>query len=212
MNKIKKLYPLIVGVVLLVSVAAYGTRAYFSDSTNLDSNIELTLGDVNINSDSSQVWKYAPLEEAYNDQLKDEIGATLITETTTLEKSEQIMNVRPGDAFTKDYKFTNEGSLSQKISFKSNKNDLNNDDSIFNVEWLYKDKDNDIIDTDDNTNPIILTPNTSITATMKISVKTNGYDGVFGEKQNNETIPEYDFIGETVTVEAVQTNYTVATE
>ena len=115
MKKIKNFYPLIVGVVLLVSVAAYGTRAYFSDSTEEQANIKLTLGNVEVKSESSE-WKYEPNESAsiYNDQLQIE-GNEEITNTEELGESVSIKNVRPGDSFSKTFTITNNGTLDATV-------------------------------------------------------------------------------------------------
>lgn len=114
MNKIKKFYPLIVGLVLLISVAAYGTRAYFSDSTSQEAGIELTLGDVKIKSERSN-WVYN--NKGINDnQLKDSKGNLI--DTTNLTNTEVFTNVKPGDSFTKKFKFTNDSSLKTTFSFE----------------------------------------------------------------------------------------------
>lgn len=114
MKKIKMFYPLIVGLVLLISVAAYGTRAYFSDSTTQEVGIELTLGDVKIKGERSN-WVYN--NKGINDnQLKDSKGNLI--DTTNLTNTEVFTNVKPGDSFTKKFKFTNDSSLKTTFSFE----------------------------------------------------------------------------------------------
>src|SRR5690606_16398859 len=98
MKNIKKYYPLIVGLVLLISVAAYGTRAYFTDSTKEDAGIDLILGDVDITTDTTQNWMYVPIGEK-NENLKNnenEIG-------TSNELGDKVLltDARPGDSFSK---------------------------------------------------------------------------------------------------------------
>ncbi|MCI3027753.1 hypothetical protein LMF32_01195 [Desemzia sp. C1] len=119
MKKIKKYYPLIVGLVLLLSVAAYGTRAYFSDSTSEDAGIKLTLGNIDVEGGSEE-WVYSD-----KTQLKiDEKG-------TGAEKKTYVSNVKPGDSFTKTFIFKNKSSLN--TTFKFSQNLSNADKGPFNV-------------------------------------------------------------------------------
>lgn len=133
MEKIKKFYPLIVGLVLLISVAAYGTRAYFSDSTTQEAGIELRLGNVDIKGDSSG-WTYNS-KGSNDNQLKDKDG-TLVS-GTKFNGIETFTNVKPGDSFTKSFTFTNKSTLNSTFSFNEN---ITNDNSGFpyNVEFVVK--------------------------------------------------------------------------
>lgn len=111
MKNIKKYYPLIVGLVLLISVAAYGTRAYFSDSTSEDVGIELTLGNIEIKSDSFE-WKYKNFDEGFNNQIKVTNENNMnVPVGEKLSKKAKIKNVKPGDSFSKVFTFTNNSSL-----------------------------------------------------------------------------------------------------
>ncbi|MFL2133078.1 hypothetical protein [Desemzia sp. FAM 24101] len=130
MNKIKKYYPLIVGLVLLISVAAYGTRAYFSDSTSQEAGIKLTLGDVKIKGESFN-WVYN--SKGINDnQLKDSKGNLI--DKTKLTSTADFTNVKPGDSFTKKFKFTNDSSLKTTFSFEE-KISAAVDNSPYNINF-----------------------------------------------------------------------------
>src|SRR5690606_13237797 len=118
MKNIKKYYPLIVGLVLLISVAAYGTRAYFSDSTSQEAGIELKLGNVVIKGKSSN-WIYNA-KNANDNQLKDKDGESLTG--TEFSNEETFTNVKPGDSFTKTFTFTNESTLNSTFHFSENIN------------------------------------------------------------------------------------------
>ena len=118
MKKIKKYYPLIVGLVLLISVAAYGTRAYFTDSTSQEAGIELKLGSVEIKGVSDN-WEYN--NKNVNDkQLEDTDGNSL--NGTKFSEKETFTNVKPGDSFTKTFTFTNESTLNSTFHFSEDIN------------------------------------------------------------------------------------------
>lgn len=114
MKNIKKFYPLIVGLVLLVSVAAYGTRAFFTDSTKEDAGIELQLGNIDIESKAGN-WIYNSTGQQDN-QLKDENDKVLIGKE--FSASESFTNVKPGDSFSKTFTFKNTSSLKSVFSFE----------------------------------------------------------------------------------------------
>ncbi len=111
----KKL-PILLGTLLIISVAAYGTRAYFSDSASQQANIELTLGDVEISTDKTKEWKYTPLLTGNNlDTAKaknTKLGKTKSDDTMV------YTNVRPGDSFTREYVIENTGSLDLKVELE----------------------------------------------------------------------------------------------
>ncbi|MEK4947740.1 hypothetical protein [Carnobacterium sp. FSL W8-0810] len=112
----RKKLPLLLGALLIISVAAYGTRAYFSDSAKQQANIELELGDVEISTDKTKEWKYTPLETGIN------LDATE-AKNKKLGKSKQdanvvYTNVRPGDSFTREYVIENTGSLDVKVGLE----------------------------------------------------------------------------------------------
>lgn len=111
-SRLKKL-PLLLGTLLIISVAAYGTRAYFSDSRTQQANIELVLGDVEISTDKTKEWEYTPLETGFNLDASE-------AKNKRLGKSKQdanvvYTNVRPGDSFTREYVIENTGSLDVKV-------------------------------------------------------------------------------------------------
>lgn len=129
MKNIKKFYPLIVGLVLLISVAAYGTRAYFSDSTKQDSGIKLQLGSVDISSSSEQ-WIYKPTSGRSNEELLVKQDGVFVRTTNfndlKLEQTE-IKNVLPGDSFSKVFTFENKSTLETQIKFNEEFTEKGND-------------------------------------------------------------------------------------
>ncbi|SFQ03876.1 hypothetical protein SAMN04488506_0419 [Desemzia incerta] len=204
MKNIKKFYPLIVGLVLLISVAAYGTRAYFSDSTSEDAGINLTLGNVDITARSGD-WIYIP--DVENEQLTAS-GTTSIGETIkdknnfgkedNIAKGVVLKNARPGDAFKKTFTFENTGSLDQVLTFDSKDNKT---DGIFVVSWEKTGL--------DESESIILAPKEEFTATMTVTV-----DLTNAEQEYNEVTAKHvdsnNFVGKTVEVKTKQTNVTAA--
>lgn len=101
-NKRNKL-PLLLGILLLISAAAYGTRAYFTDSATEQAGIELMLGNLKIESKSTG-WEYNNLGQA-KPEIQGE-GKVLYT------------NVSGGDSFTKNFIFENTGSLKAVIKLR----------------------------------------------------------------------------------------------
>lgn len=115
----RKKLPLLLGALLIISVAAYGTRAYFSDSASLQGDIQLSLGDVNISTDSTKSWKYEPIAITETDLDKnDNLGATVESDGS-IEDATNIINVRPGDSFTRTYIIENTGSLDVDVNLES---------------------------------------------------------------------------------------------
>ncbi|WHZ31995.1 hypothetical protein QNK01_11180 [Desemzia incerta] len=204
MKNIKKYYPLIVGLVLLISVAAYGTRAYFSDSTKEDAGIDLTLGNVDVTS-SSESWMYATESKNNNMSVKgaekeSDTKSTVKVETNKQEllKFVDITNTRPGDSFSKKFTFKNTGSLDQVLTFDSKDNKT---DGIFVVSW-------EKTGLDENES-IILPPKEEFTATMTVTV-----DLTNAEQEYNEVTAKHvdsnNFVGKTVEVKTKQTNVPTA--
>lgn len=190
MQKIKKYFPLITGLVILLSVAAYGTRAYFSDSTEEQAGIDLTLGSVDVSSKSNE-WKYNPNGEVNNDiEGLSETGFSV---------NGTITDARPGDAFSKIFTFKNTGSLAQVLTFDSMGNESV---GSFTIDWIDS--------SFDENNSIILEPEAKATVTMKISVPLNENEAVAfsneGANTNNKIKDVNNFIGDTVGVKAVQAN------
>lgn len=190
MKKIKKYFPLITGLVILLSVAAYGTRAYFTDSAEEQVGINLTLGTVSVSSQSEE-WQYVP-----NNGVNSDIEGISESEPS---KDGTIEYARPGDAFTKVFTFTNKGTLEQILTFDSNGNDSV---GAFDVSW-----EGSIFD---ENNSIILPKNHGTEVTMKISVPLNGNEAVAfskeGANSNNKVKNINQFIGSSVKVQAEQTN------
>lgn len=211
MKNIKKFYPLIVGLVLLISVAAYGTRAYFSDSTSEEANIKLTLGRIDIESNPT-VWGYKP-ETKENTQLKNAEGKKITTNNLT-EKLE-VENVRPGDAFIKEFTFTNNSNLDAKVSIKQNITAAQN--GIFDVSLISKEvkggvfsENKELVNKDVpqefNGENIVLKGNEEATVTLKVSVRTDLTD----EQEKNFNLTDkkvvLDLLEKNMEVELVQDN------
>ena len=115
----RKKLPLLLGALLIISVAAYGTRAYFSDSAQMQGDIQLSLGDVDISTDGTTSWIYKPLQLTGTDLDKnDSLGATVDSDGS-IKNAENITNVRPGDSFIRTYSIKNNGSLDAKVKLTS---------------------------------------------------------------------------------------------
>lgn len=104
----RKKLPLLLGALLIISVAAYGTRAYFSDSTKQQANIELQLGNVDIDT-IEHPWKN-------NNIISSEAKKT--TEQIDAKEHTTFNNVKPGDSFTRTYTIINKGSLKVNVGLE----------------------------------------------------------------------------------------------
>lgn len=163
-NRRKKL-PLLLGALLIISVAAYGTRAYFSDSATQQADIKLELGNLDIESVDSD-WYYTPEGGNINSVLF--AGVDTVENKMKIEASNDIKNVQPGDQFTRNFTFKNEGSLVQNVTVN---NVLNNDvNSIFNATFIRVESDG--TDSSDQ-GTVTLNPTDSVNYKMVISVKTD---------------------------------------
>lgn len=197
MKKIKKFYPLIVGLVLLISVAAYGTRAFFSDSTKEDAGIELTLGDVEITPKGKE-WKYITNTETKNTVLKNN-GDTNF-DPSNMGTNIEITDARPGDSFSKEFEFENTGSLVQSVTFVTTKDAPN----IFEVTWENIDSTNKF----NESTPVTLEPKDTVTLRMTVSVILNTDAEQHGTSANNKTKSKEwnQLVEQSIAVTAVQTN------
>lgn len=207
MKNIKKFYPLIVGLVLLISVAAYGTRAYFSDSTKEDAGIDLVLGNVKIGSEGLS-WAYKAEIGNENNELKN--NDKKVVTPNDMGNQINITDARPGDTFEKVFEFTNTGSLEQLVKFDAS--DMNKS-SIFEVKW------NEIDDTKneivlDETKEIKLSPRDKISLKMTVSVNLNSHEEQHGnDSVNTDKVTNLGtLVKESIEVKAVQTNATAAAE
>lgn len=207
MKKIKKYYPLIVGLVLLISVAAYGTRAYFSDSTSQEAGIKLQLGNIEIEGKSGN-WIYNSNED-YDDQLKDENGVLLSGKE--FRSTETFTNVKPGDSFTKTFTFTNLSTLKSTFQFSENIDDIVT--GPYHVEFaVISAKDqygNDVASTqglENQQNSYILKGKEQATVSMTLTVDddsaVNEYNSGSDVFNNNNN--ELDLMDNSITVELEQ--------
>lgn len=209
----RKKLPLLLGALLVISVAAYGTRAYFSDSATQQADIKLELGNLDINSVDSK-WKYTPEHGIVNTALL--AGKTEIKDGVEIDKTDakNIKNVQPGDQFERTFIFTNVGNLAQNVTFKNTVTS----DGIFNVDFEQVDDNGSALPEQNNSTEI--NSKKSVRYKMTISIDTdNSFDETYNNK-NSKDISEdklifnalgdnaetVDIIENSVTVTAVQTN------
>ncbi|MGB4588768.1 MAG: hypothetical protein WBI17_05965 [Clostridiaceae bacterium] len=132
-NNKKKVLPLLLALLLLISAGAYGTRAFFTDQEELKTSINIESGKLSIKSDKDAQWQYVPLadetiDKAYIVNTKLKVSADSMTAGVEIDglkvydfigSKAYISNARPGDAFTRAFTFTNDGSLDLRISLIS---------------------------------------------------------------------------------------------
>ncbi|MBT2731133.1 M73 family metallopeptidase [Carnobacterium sp. ISL-102] len=195
-NRRKKL-PLLLGALLIISVAAYGTRAYFSDSATVQGDIQLSLGNVDITTSNDANWEYTPIE-GMDTRAEDNLDLDSSTSDTTGQK---YTNVRPGDSFTRSYTITNIGSLESKVNLSTTKYDLSVlendsvDDGAFTVS--IENLENEfILDAKDG-------EDSSKTFKVTIKVDLDAKDSISYNNANKETV---NYLEQAISVKAVQTN------
>lgn len=171
----KKKLSLLLGVMLLMVGTAYGTWATFKDEEEKNVGINLKLGNLQIESKSSD-WFYNGTKK----------------ETTDT----QFLNVSPGDVFTKEYKVTNIGSLPAHVMLKEDTETEKPEGSAYDIT---------IESTELNSvsSGILLQPNGLATFNLKISVPENlenEYNQT--EKVKNPNMIALDYMEKTIIFEA----------
>lgn len=199
-SRLKKL-PLLLGTLLIISVAAYGTRAYFSDSTNQQANIELKLGNVEITTKESK-WNV--------------INGTELESSIVMKDDQQytsFTNVKPGDSFTRKYTIENTGSLDAIVGLNySGKfaakdviaNSVNNSNNEYN--FVVRDTEGPfLISVKGISKEFQLKPTQSEEYDVTITVDPDANSDLYNKKKNNniDTVISK-FLKETITVTANQ--------
>lgn len=177
-NRRKKL-PLLLGALLIISVAAYGTRAYFSDSATEQADIQLSLGNLDIQSEVS-TWKYTSTGKNINSALLAGTTSVAANPDLTAGNAKNITKVQPGDQFERIFEFKNVGSLEQVVTVDNKV--LSAADSIFKVDFKQLDKDGNEL-TEVGSAKII--SGGSVKYKMIISVKTDdSFDATHNQKNS----------------------------
>lgn len=122
-NNKKKSLPLLLLALLMISVGAYGTRAYFSDSATQKGDIQIELGNVKVEF-TSEKWMYT----GNNPDIK--ANEKKISTNSPIDLRSIVKNARPGDTFTRKFTLKNSGSLAQKVVIT---NKFNTDDNRYNL-------------------------------------------------------------------------------
>lgn len=191
-NGNKKKLPLLLGALLLLSIIAYGTRAYFSDSTSQDAGIHLTLGTLEVTSSDQKNWVYVPItEEVDSENAVNQNLSALLSENNEISDASAIENVRPGDKFTREFTFKNTGDLDAKISTNTLKGD-----GAFTVNLSGSE------------NNAVIPAGSEVTYTLTIQVDPtvgNAYNKTSSEYDSANKVA-LDFLKESVSVELFQTN------
>ncbi|WP_407370929.1 TasA family protein [Carnobacterium sp.] len=198
-SRLKKL-PLLLGTLLIISVAAYGTRAYFSDSAKQQGNIELSLGTVDISTDNTTMWEYKPLTTGDNLDVTKAKNDKLVE--VKQEDNVKYTNVRPGDSFVRTYSIKNTGSLDVKVNLSSANIPVQLSTVEKNGEFTDGPFKITIKGLEEN---FLLAPDVEKTYTVAITV-----DPLIGNEFNATALDQAkftkDYLKEAITVKAVQTN------
>lgn len=174
-SRMKKL-PILLGTLLIISVAAYGTRAYFSDSASQQADIKLELGNIDINSVEKD-WFYTPERGIANSVLMGKTTGVVSGMEITKQEALNITNVQPGDQFTRIFTFENVGTLEQKVTVDNTV--LSDPSSIFDVKLEQVDNSGNVVGKEITT----IKNNEFLNYKMTISVKTeDSFDATHNQK------------------------------
>ena len=199
-SRLKKL-PILLGTLLIISVAAYGTRAYFSDSTNQQANIELKLGNVEITTKES-TWKVT--------SNGTESTSSIVTKDD--QKYTSFTNVKPGDSFTRKYTIENTGSLDAIVGLNYSgkfaaKDVIANSVNNSNTEYDFVVKDTEgpfLISVKGISKDFQLEPKQSEEYDVTITIDPDASNKLYNKKNNNIDTVVSNFLNETITVTANQ--------
>lgn len=192
--------PVLLGALLMISIMAYGTRAYFTDSAKTDSNIQLELGNVAVGIIKESTWKVKDKNQTANQ-------TTSPTEDK-LKKTSTFKNAKPGDKFKKTFTIENEGTLNQKVDIAFNK--LSEND-YFNFEFV------DGMEQKQKIEILKFKPNERKQYTVELTVKESGSKEEFiniaskinsgnNSRNNDQETTDLENIKDFITVEAEQLN------
>lgn len=97
----KRIIALLMAAAITTGVGGFGTYAYFTSAAEVNSNVNIAMGTLDVNADWSdvQTTKWVA-QSAGNEATATDDGANL-----------DFTNVKPGDTFFRDVKVTNDGTL-----------------------------------------------------------------------------------------------------
>ncbi|OTN75958.1 hypothetical protein A5886_001034 [Enterococcus sp. 8G7_MSG3316] len=98
-------YSILMLALIFIGFATYGTYAYFTDSTSIRTDIELTAGTVSFDTKNVGDWQYVTWDNSSTSR-----NLSLVNKSAN--------NLQPGDAFQKTVTIHYSGSLRAKISIK----------------------------------------------------------------------------------------------
>lgn len=182
----KKMLPLLLLALFMISIGAYGTRAYFTDNTSQKGDIKITMGHLDIENGETETWEYS--------------GENLLLKGKDINFHE-VQYVQPGDTFTKSFNFENTGNLYQTVTIKT--------DFIEEIENSPFELELNIIGNDENNMTVTLAPEEKVTAVLSIEVPKD-LPGKHNESTSynveNYEMFTLDLIEKNVIAEASQTN------
>lgn len=194
-NKKKKQLPLLLLALLFITAAAYGTRAYFTDNASQNANIKLTLGNLDIENDESK-W-------VYNGEGNSTLG---LADGAEIDNASDIINVQPGDSFTRTFKFVNNGSLIQNVTLSHTLIELA-PFTLLVADPIVTDSNGEVV-VSENGNYVLSAGNTlNVQVTLAVPTSVLGkFNDTDSNNYNNLQDYVLDNINTVIKVEALQTN------
>lgn len=194
-NKKKKQLPLLLLALLFITAAAYGTRAYFTDNASQNANIKLTLGNLDIENDESK-W-------VYNGEGNSTLG---LADGAEIDNASDIINVQPGDSFTRIFKFVNNGSLIQNVTLSHTLIELA-PFTLLVADPIVTDSNGEVV-VSENGNYVLSAGNTlNVQVTLAVPTSVLGkFNDTDSNNYNNLQDYVLDNINTVIKVEALQTN------
>lgn len=166
-------YSILMLALIFIGFATYGTYAYFTDSTSVGTDIELTAGTVSLGEAESGNWKYVNWDSDYNR------GKELTKNDNSELNGNSSSNLQPGDAFQKVITIKYQGSLDAKVT-------------VENVETVIKqiqakNFDAEITINNENNNTFTVKPNEDIIITVKVGLPFNSNAEAYTSDSSSES-------------------------
>lgn len=188
-------YSILMLALIFIGFATYGTYAYFTDSTSVGTDIELTAGTVSLGEAVSGNWQYdyKTFGNGYDRKLN-------------LSSDKTSTNLQPGDAFTKTVSLKYTGSLDATISVKNIEETIASikNERGYDAKFVVKYGKN-YANSDDSVNTTFeVKPNDEFQIVMTVGLKLSDKAENFGSERNIENGLQFSEIASQIDITATQ--------
>lgn len=194
----KNNFTILLFALLLIGMATYGTYAYFTDSTSIDSGLKLTTGTVNLENvkGDETPWVYSHDESVTDD------NSNYVSD----ESYNELNSVQPGDVVTKEFTVEYKGTSDAVVTIDDTVIEEAFAQSGFDLNLTYA-TDADGKEVKKTDSEIEVKPEQKILVTAKVAVTNKEDESYSSEKdnRNNQTI-SLDNVANGITITAKQAN------